>query len=208
MSKTTLMAFLVIVIVAFIVYTKESRNNLSKNLLDKDSVILAFGDSLTHGFGASSNTSYPAYLQQKSGLRVINAGINGETSEEGLLRLPTYLEQKPDLVILCHGGNDILQKLPLEDLKKNLTQMVRVIKKSGTEVILVAIPDFHVFGFGTLSLYDEVANEEGVLLEDDVLTHIELNRALKSDYVHPNAKGYEMMAEAFLKILKDYKYID
>jgi acyl-CoA thioesterase I len=201
------MAFLVIVIVAFIVYTKESRNSLSENLLDKDSVVLAFGDSLTHGFGASGSTSYPAYLQQKSGLKVINAGINGEVSEEGLLRLPTYLQQKPDLVILCHGGNDILQKLPHEDLKKNLTQMVRLIKDSGAEVILVAVPDFHIFGFGTLSLYDEVADEEGILLEDDVLTHIELNRALKSDYVHPNAKGYEKMADAFMKILKDYRFI-
>jgi acyl-CoA thioesterase I len=175
--------------------------------LDKDSVVLAFGDSLTHGFGASGSTSYPAYLQQKSGLKVINAGINGEVSEEGLLRLPTYLQQKPDLVILCHGGNDILQKLPHEDLKKNLTQMVRLIKDSGAEVILVAVPDFHIFGFGTLSLYDEVADEEGILLEDDVLTHIELNRALKSDYVHPNAKGYEKMADAFMKILKDYRFI-
>ncbi|PHQ65759.1 MAG: arylesterase [Sulfurimonas sp.] len=202
------MAFLVILIVAFMVYTKESRDSLSENLLDEDSVILAFGDSITQGFGASVNTSYPAYLQEKSGLKVINAGINGEISSEGLLRLPALLEQKPDLVILCHGGNDILQKLPLEDLKKNLTKMVRLIKDSGSKVILVAVPDFHIFGFSTLSLYDEVAAEEGVLLEDDVLTHIELNRALKSDYVHPNAKGYEMMADAFLKILKDYKYID
>ncbi|WP_415397930.1 GDSL-type esterase/lipase family protein [Sulfurimonas sp. CS5] len=208
MSKTTLMAFLVIIIVVFIVYTKEGGNKLSENLLDKDSVILAFGDSLTYGFGASGNSSYPAYLQQKSGLKVINAGVNGEISAEGLPRLSTFLQQKPDLVILCHGGNDILQKLPQKDLKNNLTKMVRLIKESGAEVILVAVPDFHIFGFSTLSLYDEVADEEGILLEDDILTHIELNRALKSDYVHPNAKGYEMMADAFMKILRDYKYIN
>ncbi|EDZ63672.1 lipolytic enzyme, G-D-S-L family [Sulfurimonas gotlandica GD1] len=201
------MAILVIMFVAVIVVIKESREDLSKNILDKDAVILAFGDSLTHGFGASIKDSYPAQLEKKTGLKVINAGINGETTSEGLLRLPKFLEQKPDLVILCHGGNDILQKLSQENLKSNLQKMVRLIKQSGAEVILVAVPDFHMFGFGTLSLYAEVADEVGILLEDDVLTHIELNRALKSDYVHPNEKGYEMMANAFVKILKDYKFI-
>ncbi|WP_294966331.1 GDSL-type esterase/lipase family protein [Sulfurimonas sp.] len=174
---------------------------MPKILLDKDSVVLAFGDSLTHGFGATQDTSYPAYLQEKSGLRVINAGINGETSAEGLLRLPFLFKEKPDVVILCHGGNDILQKLSHEDLKNNLESMVRLIKESGAQVILVSVPDFNVFGFRALPLYEEIADAQDIFLEDEVLTHIELNRSLKSDYVHPNAKGYEMMADTFLKLL-------
>ncbi len=201
MSKTTLMTFFVIIIVIIIVYTKESGDRLPKILLDKDSVVLAFGDSLTHGFGATQDTSYPAYLQEKSGLRVINAGINGETSAEGLLRLPFLFKEKPDVVILCHGGNDILQKLSHEDLKNNLESMVRLIKESGAQVILVSVPDFNVFGFRALPLYEEIADAQDIFLEDEVLTHIELNRSLKSDYVHPNAKGYEMMADTFLKLL-------
>lgn len=207
MSRITLTAFLVFSFIALMIYVKESRVDLSKNILKKDAVILAFGDSLTYGFGASSDFSYPVRLELRSGVKVINAGVNGEISSEGLYRLPKYLEQKPDLVILCHGGNDILQKLSHEQLKKNLQEMVRLIKRSGAKVLLVAVPDFHIFGFKTLSLYEEVADEAGILLEDDVLTHIELHRDLKSDYVHPNDKGYDMMAEAFMKILKKNQFI-
>ena len=80
--------------------------------------------------------------------------------------------------------------------------MIKLIKQSGSEVLLVGVPDFTLFSFDTHSVYEEVADESGVLFEDEVLTHIELNRALKSDYVHPNEKGYEMMADAFIEILK------
>ena len=202
MSKTTFIAYLVILILILMIFLKESREDLSKNRLKNDAVILAFGDSLTYGFGASDGHGYPEYLERKTGLSVINAGLNGELSSEGLLRLPKFLEQKPDLVILCHGGNDILQKLSLEQLKNNLLEMVKLSKQSGAEVLLVAVPNFNIVSFKTLSIYKEVAKEIGVFLEDDVLTHIELNGALKSDYVHPNEEGYEMMADAFLELLR------
>ena len=202
MSKTTFIAYLVILILILMIFLKESREDLSKNRLKNDAVILAFGDSLTYGFGASDGHGYPEYLERKTGLSVTNAGLNGELSSEGLLRLPKFLEQKPDLVILCHGGNDILQKLSPEQLKNNLLEMVKLSKQSGAEVLLVAVPNFNIVSFKILSIYKEVAKEIGVFLEDDVLTHIELNGALKSDYVHPNEEGYEMMADAFLELLK------
>ena len=207
MNKTTLMAILVIIFVTVIVVVKESREDLSNNILDKDAVILAFGDSLTHGFGASTKDSYPAQLEKKTGFKVINAGVNGETTSEGLLRLPKFLQLKPDLVILCHGGNDIMQKLSSKQLKSNLLSMIALIQKSGSKVLLVGVPDFSLFGFDTHEVYAEVVDESGVFFEDDVLTHIELHRGLKSDYVHPNYKGYEMMADAFIKVLQSYKVL-
>ena len=165
-------------------------------------MILAFGDSLTNGFGAGYEFSYPKYMERKIGLTVINAGIDGEFSFEGLSRLPELLEHKPDLVILCHGGNDMLNKLSSQELKQNLLAMVTLIQNSGAKVLLVGVPNFFLFSFETHDIYYEVADESDILLEDEVLTKIELNSSLKSDYVHPNEKGYEMMADTFIEVLK------
>ena len=82
-----------------------------------DAVIIAFGDSLTAGYDVNKAASYPKVLQELAGLQVINAGVSGETSTQGLKRLPVLLEQyQPQLVILFEGGNDVLQKRPEEEI--------------------------------------------------------------------------------------------
>jgi len=202
MSKTSIAALFVLIIIVILIFTKDYSNTKQYPRLKDNAVILSFGDSLTYGFGADYGFSYPDYLEKKIGLRVINEGINGELSSEGLLRLPLLLEQKPDLVILCHGGNDILNKLSSVELKNNLITMIELIRKSGSEVILIGVPEFSVFGFAIHDVYKEVADELEVILEDNALTHIELNRNLKSDYVHPNEKGYEFMADSIVEVLK------
>nr|WP_305909554.1 GDSL-type esterase/lipase family protein [Methylomarinum sp. Ch1-1]MDP4522473.1 GDSL-type esterase/lipase family protein [Methylomarinum sp. Ch1-1] len=89
------------------------------NKLPTEAVILAFGDSLTYGTGASPQRNYPSVLSQLTGLQVINAGIPGEISRNGRKRLPDILDkQQPDLLILIHGGNDILRKIPLNKPRK------------------------------------------------------------------------------------------
>ncbi len=207
MNKITLITVVLVVSLIMMVFIKENKNEVSYTTLQRDSVILAVGDSLTYGFGVSGEFSYPAVMQKRTGYKVINAGVNGETSEEGLARLPKNLEQKPDLVILCYGGNDILLNLSKEKLKQNLLQMIKLIKSNGADIILVGVPNFNMVGFDLLSLYSEVADDSGVILENDILRYIELHRNLKSDYVHPNKDGYEMMADTFIKLLKDKKFI-
>lgn len=202
MSNTKLMALLVIFTILLVVFVKNYESNKQETLLRDDSVILAFGDSITNGFGVRREFSYPSQIEKKTGLKVINAGINGENSSEGLKRLTHLLKDvKPDLVILCHGANDILNKLSAYNMKENLLAMVELIKQSGAEILLVGVPDFSLFDLGVHDVYEEVADEMDLMLEDEVIRHIELNRALKSDYVHPNEEGYEMMADKFIDIL-------
>ena len=111
--------------------------------LPSDAVILALGDSLTYGTGASPDQSYPAILQSFSKRTVINAGVPGETSDMTLLRVKHLLvEHQPALVILCIGGNDILQRKPLEQIKNNIQQLIDAIRGQGSQLILVAVPQF------------------------------------------------------------------
>lgn len=202
MNKIKLIAALAVIALIFLVATRESKDNLSYIELKRDATILAFGDSITYGYGVMQKDSYPAQLQKKTGLRVINAGISGEESSEGLSRLPKLLKEKPDLVILCHGGNDILRKRSDEKLKTNLIEMINLIKESGAKVLLVGVPNFGMLGVKTHPLYSEVADETEVFFEEDVLSLVEADNRLKIDTIHPNKKGYEIMTDAFIKHLK------
>ncbi|MEJ2415039.1 MAG: GDSL-type esterase/lipase family protein, partial [Sulfurimonas sp.] len=110
MNITRFLFFSLGLLVIVMIFVK-SGDDPKKQPLSKDTTILAFGDSLTAGYGASKGQDYPAHLQRLSGIKVINAGISGEVSADGLKRLPELLQEyKPQLVILCHGGNDILRK--------------------------------------------------------------------------------------------------
>lgn len=171
--------------------------------LSSDAVILAFGDSLTYGTGANADTeSYPAILQQLSGITVINAGIPGETSSEGLARLPVLLaDVQPDLVILCHGGNDLLRRLDKAELSDNLEQMVKAIEASGSEVLIVGVPTFN-FSLTVPDLYFTLAENHKLPSEMTLLSEIESKISLKSDQIHPNAKGYSLFGERIFLLLK------
>ena len=93
-----------------------SEKQLSK--LSNDATILAFGDSLTQGVGVKANQSYPTVLAGLTNLQVINSGVSGEVTGEGLIRLQQVLEtQQPDLIILLEGGNDILRNHPSSQIK-------------------------------------------------------------------------------------------
>ena len=201
MSKTTAIAIAIVLIIAGAVFFKQSTNNEINPIAKKDAVILAFGDSLTYGYGVEQTLSYPLKLEEKLGVKVINAGVSGEESSEGLKRLPRFLKGKPDIVILCHGANDILRKNSMKLMKENLLAMVDMIQESGAKVILVGVPDISFLVFSPHSIYKEIAKEKNVLYEDKVIPYIELRPNLKSDYIHPNEKGYEMMADAFSEII-------
>ena len=162
--------------------------------LKQDAIILAFGDSLTYGTGAKQNQSYPAQLQKRINRKIINVGIPGEISANGLRRLPALLKRhQPDLVILCHGANDILHRLDLNTTKSNLQKMIDLIKQHDAQVILLAVPEFSLF-LSPNPFYRELADENKIPLMADTLSGILLNPSLKSDQIHPNAEGYLTMA--------------
>jgi lysophospholipase L1-like esterase len=170
--------------------------------LGGDAVVLAFGDSLTYGTGASREEAYPAVLGRLIGRKVVGAGVPGETSEQGLRRLPAVLEEvRPQLLILCHGGNDFLQRSGEEAAARNVREMILLARAQGVAVMLVATPKP---GFGTsrVKFYEQLGQELAIPVEADVLPDILGHNKYKSDLVHPNAAGYRRVAEAVADLLR------
>ena len=170
--------------------------------LAPDAVVLAFGDSLTAGVGANPGESYPARLEALIGRKVVSAGVPGETSAAGLARLPAALEEaKPQLVILCEGGNDFLQKLDEAQAASNLRAMVRLAQSRGAQVVLIAVPKPGLLP-SPADFYAAIAKELAVPNEESALKKILTDNSLKSDLVHPNAAGYARLAEAVAALLR------
>lgn len=176
--------------------------------LDSSDTILAFGDSITYGYGVSAEQSYPYLLSKLTNTRVINAGLNGDTSRDGLQRLPALLEDSSiKLMLLCFGGNDILQKQPLSELKNNLKNMILMAKAKNIKVILISVPKISALGLSSMNLYSTVVDEENVALMDDLLVHVLSRSSMKNDYIHPNAQGYKYMADEIYALLKSQNWI-
>lgn len=189
-----------IILTAAVIFIKTG----AKIEVSQDSVILAFGDSLTEGYGAQKSESYPTKLGEILNMRVINAGVSGEDSRKGLLRLPALLDEiNPRVVILCHGGNDILRKYDLSTTKENLSKMITLIKNKNADIIFVGVPSLEGFFISTNDIYDELADEYGLIYDSGVLSKIVKSPALKSDQIHPNAAGYNLMAQNLAKLFND-----
>jgi acyl-CoA thioesterase-1 len=192
----------VLILVAVVLQPAACSQTPQLPLLAADATILAFGDSLTAGTGAGDTESYPAVLTRLTGRNVINAGVPGEVSAGGVQRLPELLErERPALLILCHGGNDLLARQNHQQIADNLRTMLRIAGERGVPVLLVAVPSPDLM-LKPPSLYEELAREFRIPLERKVLAHILGKSSLKSDYIHPNAAGYRLLAEALAELLK------
>ena len=176
--------------------------------LSSDASILAFGDSLTYGTGTSRDKAYPAVLAKLIERKVINAGVPGEISKKSLSRLAVLIKRhQPELIIICHGANDILKKMDLKQTKINLQKMIDLGKQNGSQIILIAVPEFSLF-LSASPMYQQLAEENNLPITNDILAEILANNALKSDHVHPNADGYQTLASNISLLLEQSGGID
>lgn len=164
------------------------------------STVLALGDSLTYGTGASKDTAYPTVLAQSTGWNIINAGVVGDTSAQALARLPSLLKtHTPQLVIVSIGGNDFLRKLAPKTTKSNITAICHHALDSGAQVLLVAVPQLSlsaVAGYlSDHSMYEEIASELKIPLLKNAWSTVLADDDLRSDAVHANILGYAQFAQ-------------
>jgi len=166
-----------------------------RNLDSRGANVIAFGDSLTAGYGVSAGEDYPTRLAAATGITIINAGVSGDTTEGALARLEKdVLPRDPRIVIIGLGGNDYLQGVSIATTEANLRKIVEKIQGAGAMVILLG------FRFPSLNadyeaMYKRVGHDGQCLFVANVLSGILTDPQLKSDEVHPNARGYQLMAD-------------
>lgn len=182
---------------------------LSLPSIPKDGTILAFGDSLTFGTGTTQQYSYPAVLAGAIEREVINAGVPGELSTEGEPRLRQLLNSgiQPDLLILCHGGNDLLKNQDLNKTVNALHAMINMAKTRGIPVVLIGVPR-PVMPLKTADFYYRVARAQNIPLEDNILSEILADDQYKSDLTHPNQIGYRALAGAIYLLLRRHGAVE
>jgi len=165
-------------------------------------VIVAFGDSLTFGTGAQESESYPVVLGQMVGRNVVRAGVPGEVTAQGLARLSAVIdEHNPRLVIVCLGGNDMLRQVGDAEIRGNLRAIIKSLKDRKIGVVLVGVPRPALITSAP-GCYAELARELEVPYEGKIVTSVLSSAELKSDPIHPNAKGYRKIAEAIAQLLR------
>lgn len=172
----------------------------SSNDLIKNNSIVCFGDSLTYGYGATNGQTYPYFLQQYTEFPVINKGINGNTSKNGLDRIDDILQFKNSIVIVEFGANDFFQQIPISETKKNMTMIVNKLKQNNDIVVLVSIEDKQLSQL--YNMLKSLAKEQNVLFVEGILNKIWDNSNLLSDDVHPNSNGYKLVADKIYKGIK------
>lgn len=161
--------------------------------------LLAFGDSLTAGYGLSEADGFTAQLAaalEKMGrqVQVINGGVSGDTTSGGLARLDWALADQPQVMLLELGGNDMLRGLPPETTKNNLEQMIAKAQQAGVTILLVGMRAAPNLGADYQSqfdaLYPALAKQHGLLFYPFMLDGVAANPdLLQSDGIHPNPKG-------------------
>ena len=185
----------------------------SASAIPAGATVLALGDSLTQGVGASAETSFPALLAERSGWKVVNAGVSGETSSQIAARLPALLEEHhPALVVLCAGGNDWLRRNSAQAAQTEIARMLQLCKSQGVPVLLVAVPEMSLGAALTGRLkdhpiYADLAKAEKVPLLADAWSEVLGNSAMRADQVHANAAGYARFTELLVGELKSTGFL-
>jgi acyl-CoA thioesterase-1 len=177
-------------------------------------VIDCFGDSITAGYGVDPGKSYPDDLQADLDLRgytyrIVNSGISGNTTKDGVDRLLEILRLHPAIVIVEFGGNDGLRGLPITDTRRNLNTIVSTLLQAGSKVILAGITLPPNYGADYVRDFNEtftlVATQNHVPVLPNIYLHVyAVPNAIQDDGVHPTAKGARLVADQFLPLLKPF----
>jgi acyl-CoA thioesterase I len=201
-----------VLLVAAIVLVEACSAKPKEQALPAGSQVLALGDSLTQGAGVTREQAWPDLLASKTGWVVVNGGVNGDTSEQALQRLPNLLEQhNPVLVLVTLGGNDMLRQIPQQQTIANLEWIITLIKAHGAKAVLLATPNPSPMRavFQNLSapdFYRKLAEAQHVPLIEDAIADVLSDPKLKGDTLHPNAEGHARLAEKIYKELQSIGY--
>lgn len=179
---------------------------------DQRKVLVTFGNSLTAGYGVEPGLSYPDYLQKeidKRGLkwRVVNSGVSGDTTTDGVNRVPEALAAKPAVVVLEFGGNDGLRGIPLGIARANLDRMIVALRKGGAKVVLAGMTLPPNYGPEYIKpfekIYADLASRYGLTRIRFLLEGVGGNpKLMQRDGIHATAQGNAIVAANVFKVIE------
>jgi acyl-CoA thioesterase-1 len=159
--------------------------------------IICFGDSLTQGTGPTNGETYPYFLQKLTNLTVVNAGIHGDLSQQGLERVDEIFQFKPFMVLVEFGANDFLKKIPIATTKQNIETIIDKIQKTGAVAVIVSTEDNQLPDLYRILV--EISKDKQAPFISGILNKIWADRSLFYDNLHPNSVGYKIVAEKVYK---------
>lgn len=180
----------------------------------KDITILFLGDSLTEGYGLNKEEAFPKLVQNlilkklKKNVKVINGGVSGSTTSDGLARLKWYIRKQPDLIFIALGANDGLRGLDLTQSQKNLEEIILYAKKSNAKVFLAGMlmpPNYGpTYSKNFKNMYEKTSLKYKLKTMPFLLEGVAGKRELNQrDGIHPNAKGHKHIAKNIFEFIKE-----
>lgn len=163
--------------------------------------IIAFGDSLVAGTGSTDGRNFVSLLAQSTGRPIINLGVPGDTTADGLARMRELDAYKPKVVLLLLGGNDYLKRIPQEQTFANLAAIIKDIQSRGAVVILLGVRG-GLFGDHFSSGFKKLASTYHTAYVPDVLDGLFGESKYMSDQIHPNDAGYAVIAARIAPVLQ------
>jgi lysophospholipase L1-like esterase len=165
--------------------------------------IVAFGDSLTYGLGVSRDNAYPAVLSQLAGREIVNLGVSGNTAQQGAMRMHDIGKSMPCMVLIEFGGNDLLQNRPMEETRKALEEIIDYVHGLNAMAVIVDTGGNYQMSRYT-KMMKKLAKKKRALFIPGIMDGIFSDKSLKSDILHPNEKGYEIIANKVYEAIKPY----
>lgn len=202
MSKKQYIYFLVIILVLicfWFLFIRDDQKQI-RNFPSKGTDIIAFGDSLIVGAGATEGNDFVSLLSKKIGLNIVNLGVSGNTTEDGLSRINEIDQYNPKIVLLLLGGNDAIRKIPIETTFRNLEIMISKIQSKGAIVLLLGVKG-GLLGDKFKPEFERISKKYYTAYVPNVLDDLFGDRRFMEDTVHPNNEGNRIIAEKVYPVL-------
>lgn len=201
-SKSTLLisGVVVVFLVVFIFFLFNDEKKIT-NYPSTGTDIIAFGDSLVEGAGSTIGNDFVLLLSKKIGRPIINLGVSGNTTEDGLKRISEFDKYKPKIVLLLLGGNDHLKKVPIDETFSNLGKIIENIQSRGAIVLLLGVKG-NLLGDKFKSKFEDISDKYHTAYVENVLDGLFADSRYMSDAIHPNDLGYARIAEKIYPVLE------
>jgi acyl-CoA thioesterase I len=175
--------------------------DMPRNYPSRGTDIIAFGDSLVSGVGSSEDNDFVSVLSRKIGQPIINMGMPGETTKDGVKRINAINDYKPKVVLVLLGGNDALQRIEPEATFANLRTIVNEVHARGAIVVLIGVRG-GILNDRYPGAFEALSRELDTAYVPDILDGLFGDQRYMSDAVHPNDAGYAIVAERVYRVLE------